>query len=242
MDSPRPNPPVASGHGTNVSSCVSKPRFPSDSSIAAASTTSQSGGDSVAPLRTFHDIMTPTTERAAPASAPAHRASVPSAAGATSLARAQSFIAVKFARPTFYRVEHGRLTGAHAKFQWSHPCHRSCSSWLRGRMGLLGSGTHATCAPHPMLSVAEAQQLSGCSRVTCLLLCWLPSRNAELWFTQPRFYAQFIMFFAVAAVDAHWLAAPPSHAVVGGDCAVFLGCTYLAFRATIAVKYVVVVH
>ena len=95
---------------------------------------------------------------------------------------------------------------------------------------------------HAPTHIACSMQLSGCSHVTCLLLCWLPSRNAELWFTQPRFYAQFIMFFAVAAVDAHWLAAPPSHAVVGGDCAVFLGCTYLAFRATIAVKYVVVVH
>ena len=64
----------------------------------------------------------------------------------------------------------------------------------------------------------------------------LPSRNVELWFTQPRLYTQFAMFFSVVAVVVHWLTTPPS-AVVGGDRAGFLAFIYLTFRATIAVKY-----
>ena len=64
----------------------------------------------------------------------------------------------------------------------------------------------------------------------------LPSRNVELWVTQPRLYTQFAMFFSVVAVVVHWLTTPPSAAVVGGDCAGFLAFIYLTFRATIAVK------
>ena len=166
MDSQRPNPPVASGHGTNVSSCVSTPRFPSDSSIAA-STTSQSGGDSVAPLRTFHDIMTPMTERVAPASAPAHRASVPNAAGSTSLARAQSFIAVKFARPTFYRVEHGRLTGAHAKFHWSQFLTQLVLQSIPPLMFIVAAWAHGVAGLRYACSMRHSPHAPRGSRATC---------------------------------------------------------------------------
>ena len=92
-------------------------KSPRRSDASAASAVSQ---ESATPVRTIDHVVLPAATLVSSTRGPASRVPVHAATSAatTPLARAQSFIAVKFARPTFYRVEHGRLTGAHAKFHW----------------------------------------------------------------------------------------------------------------------------